>query len=147
MSDGCCASVFDEMEAWQKRIEGEEELLTFWTNRRRHVAGLRIGLSLKKSARKCENVLTQIPRHILRQLKREKTVGELDESTTCGRIGLCRVYMLSEVGESTTTTWQRAAKWHTLCECVGKSVTGIAKQSNSSSTQVTKMCHSQRHLV
>ncbi|KAK9094902.1 hypothetical protein Scep_026371 [Stephania cephalantha] len=45
---------------------------------RRHVAGLRIGLSLKNLVKKWENVLTRIPRHILRQLKREKIDGELD---------------------------------------------------------------------
>ncbi|KAK9101325.1 hypothetical protein Scep_024755 [Stephania cephalantha] len=33
MSDGCCAGVADEMETWQKRIGGEEELLTLWTSR------------------------------------------------------------------------------------------------------------------
>ncbi|KAK9167355.1 hypothetical protein Scep_002546 [Stephania cephalantha] len=45
---------------------------------RRHVSQLENGLSLENSAKKWENVLTRIPSHILWQLKREKTAGELD---------------------------------------------------------------------
>ncbi|KAK9143099.1 hypothetical protein Syun_012499 [Stephania yunnanensis] len=45
---------------------------------RRHMSQLENGLSLINSAKKWENVLMRILRHILRQLNHEKTVGELD---------------------------------------------------------------------
>ncbi|KAK9094772.1 hypothetical protein Scep_026241 [Stephania cephalantha] len=45
---------------------------------RRHVSQLENGLSFENSAKKGENVQTRIRRHILRQLKCEKIVGELD---------------------------------------------------------------------